>query len=230
MRLACLIPARGGSKRLPRKNVALVNGRPALEYAVAAARDSGLFERISVSTEDAEIAAIARAAGAELHERAAALATDSATVVDTALDFIDAVEARQGTLEGICVILPTAVLLRSADLRAAHARFCVGDADTVMAVTSFIETPFQAMREVGGYLHPMFVSEFRRRSQELPALCVDSGYFYFSRIDVLRRHRTFYSDRLVGYRLPRDRSLDIDEPEHLRIAEALLQAAVEHQR
>ena len=96
MRRLALIPARGGSKRLPRKNVLPFRGRPMIGHSIRAARRSDLFDRIVVSTEDDEIAAVARAEGAEVAMRASALAADEARILDVALDFLDREAADAG--------------------------------------------------------------------------------------------------------------------------------------
>src|SRR5207247_768433 len=93
-RPVCLIPARGGSRRFPRKNIAPLRGRPLLAWAVEAARESKLFHDVWVSTDDDEIAAIARGQGALVHERPAALATDTATIGQVGVDFLDWLAAR----------------------------------------------------------------------------------------------------------------------------------------
>ena len=93
-RPVCLIPARGGSRRFPRKNIAPLRGRPLLAWAVEVARESKLFHDVWVSTDDAEIAAIARGQGAQVHERPAALATDTATIGQVGVDFLDWLAAR----------------------------------------------------------------------------------------------------------------------------------------
>src|SRR5262245_41198914 len=87
--LECLIPARGGSKRFPRKNIALLGGRPFLGWVVVAAREAGVFSDVWVSTDDAEIATIARDHGARVHDRPRALGADDATIAHVALDFAE---------------------------------------------------------------------------------------------------------------------------------------------
>ena len=222
LRCACLIPARGTSKRFPRKNIALLKGKPVLAYPVEAARASGLFADVWVSTDDAEIAAAARQAGARLHERPVPLAADTATLNDVCLDFLDWHERQGRPADVLCLILPTAALMRPEDLQGGFRMLNQADADFVMAVTSFLEAPFWALHEVGGYLKPFFGPEYLVASQKLPKVCVDSGYFYFARTAAFRRERKLYGERLAGYPSPRERSIDIDEPEHLRMAEALM--------
>src|SRR2546421_3954334 len=121
MRGVCIIPARGGSERLPRKNIVDFLGRPILEYTVEAAKTSGIFTRVVVSTEDREIAEVARHAGAEVHERSNALATDSARVVDVCISLLDD-EARSGRAwDFFGCLLATAPMRTADDVRRAYA-------------------------------------------------------------------------------------------------------------
>jgi N-acylneuraminate cytidylyltransferase len=221
----CLIPARGGSKRFPRKNIAPLHGKPVLAYAVEAAMRSAIFTDVWVSTDDADIAAVARTHGARVHDRPPALAADDATVVDVALDFVGWLEQATGAVETLAIVLPTAALLAPGDVIGGWQRLRDRSADFVMAVTPYLESPFQALEEVGGYLRPFFGPQYLRRSQSLPPVVVDSGAFYFARVEALRRERTLYGTRLAGYPIPRERSIDIDEPYHLTIAAALLDEA-----
>lgn len=221
----CFIPARSGSKRFPRKNIAPFKGRPLVSYAIAVAAKSGIFSRICVSTDDDEIARIAKESGADVLARPRELGSDQATVVQVTLNACELLERDEILPDIACVMLPTAILVRPEDLNQAWAMLCRGNADFVMAVTTYLESPFWALHEENGYLQPYFSEMFSKRTQELPKVCVDSGAFYFARIDALRRERTFYGRRLVGYRIPRDRSIDIDEPVHLKIAEAFFDHA-----
>lgn len=223
--MPCLIPARGGSKRFPRKNVAALRGRPLLAYAVDAARASGVFGDVWVSTDDGEIAEVAVRHGAMLHERPAALAADDATLVQVALDFADWLAGRGEGATHLGIVLPTAALLRGEDIRAASARLRDRGADFAMGVTTYLESPFQALEEVDGHLRLFFGADYARRGQRTPTVFVDSGYFYLVRVEALRAERTLYGARLIGQPIPRERSIDIDEPAHLVIAEALLAAA-----
>jgi pseudaminic acid cytidylyltransferase len=223
--MPCLIPARGGSKRFPRKNVAALRGRPLLAYAIDAARASGVFGDVWVSTDDGEIAEVAVRHGAKVHERPAALAAADATLVQVALDFADWLAGRGESATHLGIVLPTAALLRGGDIRQAWAKLSGGDADFAMAVTTYMESPFQALEEVDGHLRLIFGAAYARRSQLLPSVVVDSGYFYLVRVEALRRERTLYGAKLVGQPIPRERSIDIDEPAQMVIAEALLAAA-----
>jgi pseudaminic acid cytidylyltransferase len=224
-RIPCVIPARGGSRRFPRKNVAPLRGRPLLAWAVDAARASSVFSDVWVSTEDAEIAAVAAQLGAPIHPRPASLATDEATIVQVALDFAAWLEGQGARVEHLGIVLPTAVLVRGGDLRGAWEALSAREADGVMAVTTYLESPFQALEDVDGHLRLFFGAAHARQSQKLPPVVVDAGAFYLVRVAALRDEQTLYVGRLIGHAVPRERSLDIDEPVHLAIAEALMDVA-----
>lgn len=224
----CLIPARGGSRRFPRKNIALLKGKPLLAYAVEAALESRVFSEVWVSTDDAEIATVAEQLGAKVHERPSALAGDEATLVEVGLDFAEWLARSGRVVDALGIVLPTAALLLPEDLRGGFALFNGRSTDFVMAVTTYLDPPFQALEEVDGYLRLFFGSQYARRGPWLPTLQVDCGYFYFLRVSALRREQTLYGRRLIGYPIPRIRAIDIDEAAHLTIAEALLQMASGH--
>jgi N-acylneuraminate cytidylyltransferase len=223
---ACLIPARGGSKRLPRKNIADFLGRPIIAYTIEAARTSGVFSSVTVSTEDREIARIARDLGADWHERSAELAGDGARLVDVCIGFLDD-EARVGRRhETFACLLPTAPMRGADDVRAVHGLLEPGACEFAMAVTTYGLPPLQALRRTaGGFLEPMWPDYIGLRSQDAPRLYVDNGSTYFAASVALRRERTFYGPGLRGHVMPRERSVDIDEPFDLELARVLAREA-----
>jgi pseudaminic acid cytidylyltransferase len=214
-----IIPARGGSKRLPRKNVLPVGRRPMLAWPIEAARNTGLFERIVVSTEDSEIAAAAREAGAQVLTRPDELAADRATVVQVCLHVLDAVAAQT-----FCCIYATAALLKPETIVAAHVALDrEPEADYVMGVSGYNYPPVQALRaDADGFLSHMWPEYRARQSQTYPELCVSNGTFVWARTAAFRRDQIFYGRRLRGYRVPEGEVLDIDTREDY---EALLTRA-----
>ncbi|HEV7803426.1 MAG TPA: acylneuraminate cytidylyltransferase family protein [Burkholderiales bacterium] len=223
MRGVCIIPARGGSKRLPRKNIAEFLGRPILSYTIDAALTSGIFSRVVVSTEDAEIAGVARGTGAEIHGRPDTLATDSASLVDVCLTFLDDEERAGRSFDFFACLLATAPMRTAEDVKRTHALIEPGLCDFTMAVTTYPLPPLQALRTNDGFLRPMFPDMINLRSQEAPQLFVDNGSTYFALVSAFRKERTFYGSRLRGHVMPRDRSVDIDEPFDLELARMLAQ-------
>lgn len=219
MKSVGIIPARGGSKRLPRKNVADFLGRPIIAHTIAAALDSGLFERVLVSTEDEEIAAIASQCGAQVLRRPAQLATDTAGVLDVCLHALEEEERQGRAYDALCCLYATAPLRTAEDIRATMAPVLAGECDFCAAVCSYGLPPYQAMlADSDGTLSYRWPEFARKRSQELPELVVDNGSTYAAAVSALRRERTFMGPGLRGHHMPRLRSVDIDTREDLDFA------------
>ncbi|MGE0254660.1 MAG: NTP transferase domain-containing protein [Alphaproteobacteria bacterium] len=214
-----IIPARGGSRRLPRKNVVAFLGRPILAWTVIAAQESGLFDRVVVSTEDDEIASVARDAGAAVADRPAALAGDLATVLDVCLDLLDREEAGGRAWDVVCALYATAPLRNAGDIRAVVELLEPGRCDFAMAVTEYDLPPYRALRQDGdGTLVPMWPDLVARKSQDMPPLVVNNGSTYAVHVPALRQHRTFTGPGCRGHLMPRARSVDIDVAEDLETA------------
>ncbi|MGZ6338717.1 MAG: acylneuraminate cytidylyltransferase family protein, partial [Bdellovibrionota bacterium] len=139
--ILCFIPARGGSKRFKRKNLAPLRNRPVISYAIDAARNSGIFHRIVVSSEDREIREVADRMGATVDERPESLADDGSTVDQTLHEFL---LRDSGPEKVICCVYPTAVLLKPEDLVTAAAKFHASSANSMMAVARYNLHPWQA--------------------------------------------------------------------------------------
>jgi CMP-N-acetylneuraminic acid synthetase len=216
----CVIPARGGSKRFPRKNLALFRGQSLLALTVQTARDSGVYSRVIVSTDDAEIAAAAREAGAEVRERPEHLAGDFVTLEPVLLDAADWIQEQGGTAPKLgSVMLTTSPLRTPDDVREAYRKFEGADADFLMIVSRYLKSPFLALEQRDGFTALMFPELARR--QPSPPVWVDTGMAYFARMDALRAERTFYGRRLVTHEVPVERAIDVDEPYHLKLADLI---------
>lgn len=212
-RTVALIPARGGSKRLPRKNILELGGRPMLAYPLEAARASGLFDDIYVSTEDAAIAGVARDLGARVIQRPAEIAQDRSTVVQVCLHALET----HPDIGRLCCLYATAVLLEPSSIVAAHALLDQApEADFVMGVSEFEHPPVQALKaDEQGYLSYMWPEWRGVQSQFQPRLVVSNGSLYWARAAALRQERSFYGRRLKGFAVPPDQVADIDTPEDL---------------
>lgn len=223
MNLAVIL-ARGGSKRVPRKNVRPFCGRPMLAWPIAAARESGLFDAIVVSTEDEEIAAVAVAHGAEApFRRPAELADDKTGTLPVMAHALEWFEAHRGPVDLACCIYATAAFLRPEYLRAglellrAHP-----EADFAFSVTSYSHPIFRAF-ELGpdGRVRMFWPENERKRSQDLPAAWHDAGQFYWGRPAAFRECRGVFTARSLGVPIPRHAVQDIDTPEDWELAERL---------
>ena len=222
MSRVALIPARGGSKRLPRKNVLPVGGLPMLAHPIRCARESGLFDAVYVSTEDVEIAEVARAHGAEVIERPADIAGDRATVVQVCLHALDV----HPEIDRLCCLYATAVLLRPESLIAAHALLDEApEADFVMGVSEYEHPPVQALKaDDQGYLSYMWPEWRGVQSQFQPRLLVSNGSLYWARAEALRAEKTFYGRRLKGWVVPSEQVADIDTAADLERARRRFEA------
>jgi pseudaminic acid cytidylyltransferase len=214
-----VIPARGGSKRLPRKNIVDFLGRPILAYTFEAAREAAVFDRILVSTEDAEIAAVAAGVGAEVDNRPDALAGDEATIVDVCLELLGRLERQGERYDTITVLYATAPLRSAHDIRATLGLLEPGRCCFAMAVSVFQQPVPQALREQpGGELTPAFPKWVACRANEVCRFFVGNGSTYSVAVDAFRRQRDFYGSPLRGHVMPRERSVDIDTADDLTLA------------
>ena len=218
-----VIPARGGSKRIPRKNIRPFLGVPLLARTLTLVRQSGVFDRIVVSTDDEEIAAIAAGAGGEVpFRRPPELANDTAGTLPVIKHAIGAIEADASRVDAVCCVYPAAVLARAGDFRAAANMLRDFDVDYVFAATSFGYPIQRALRRVGEGRCEMFWPEhIETRSQDLEASYHDAGQFYFGHRDAWMAERPPFGPRSMMLELPRYRVQDIDTPEDWLRAELI---------
>lgn len=211
-RRLAIIPARGGSKRLPRKNILPFLGQPIIAHTVTAAIESGCFTRILVSTDDDEIAKAGRAAGADVHRRDPSLATDAATLIEVCLDILASEERAGRPYDTFACLYATAPLRHADDIAAVVALAEQDGADFALAVAAYPLPPHQALRIADdGQLAPMWPDLVNLRADAIGRLVVDNGSTNVAKVAAFRTHRTFYGPRLAGHVMPRERSVDIDE-------------------
>ena len=181
---------------------------PLIAHAINTAKSSGLFDHVFVSTEDVEIANVARKYGAEVIERPAEIAQDRSTVVQVCLHALETVP----NVQILCCIYATTVFLKSSTLLSSYQQLMKNpDADFVMGVSEYDHHPVQALKaDAHGNLSYMW-SEWRGiQSQEYPRLLVSNGTFYWARREALMREKTFYGQRLRGFVVPPEQVSDID--------------------
>lgn len=220
-----VIPARGGSKRVPGKNERVLLGRRLIEYTIEAALTSGVFERVVVSTDSESIADISRGAGADVpFIREASLADDQAHVSAVTVDALERLAREGSTYVHVAQLLPNCPLRTAEDLQQSYEHFVLSGADVQISVARYgWQSPWWAMRAgPRGELIPLFQSEATQRSQDLTELVCPTGAVWWARTDALLRERTFHIHGRVGWEMPADRAVDIDTPDDLDLAEALL--------
>jgi N-acylneuraminate cytidylyltransferase len=218
-----VIPARGGSKRIPRKNIKPFLGVPMLGRAISVLSAAQVFDSIVVSTDDEEIASIASQAGAEVpFRRPAELAGDMAGTMPVIVHAIRELEKRGVMPQYVCCAYPAAVLSSPQDIRAARDILTSEDLDYVFTGTTFPFPIQRALRKLGDGTCEMFWPEHREtRSQDLEPAFHDAGQFYFGRRESWLEGRPFFGHRSRMLELPRYRVQDIDTPEDWTRAEMI---------
>jgi CMP-N,N'-diacetyllegionaminic acid synthase len=224
--VVAIVPARAGSKGIPRKNLQVLAGRSLLQWTVDLALSMSEIDRCIVSTDGTEIAQEARRLGAEVHDRPPHLATDGALVIDSVRDLLS---THHGGRPGIAVLLQPTSPLRSVDDVRGCLRALSAGADSAVTVTQASLHPDLAVRVDGEVLHPFRgdVEPWTPR-QQLPHAYELTGSvyaFWASRLPPTSRSLMF--GRVCPVVVPRWRSVDIDEPFELTVAEALLRQPVQ---
>lgn len=223
MKVAAVIPARGGSKRIPRKNIKGFGGRPMLSYAIAAAFDSHLFDIVAVSSDDVEILAVAQELGAVALHRPAELADDFTATVPVIAHAIQALEADHGTLDPVCCIYPAVPLLRPSEIIEAKALLDSTGAPYAFPIVEFPSVIQRALRLAGDHaLSPFFPESTETRTQDLAAAYYDAGQFYWGRRQAWLSHLSIHQTGR-GLVIPQWRAVDLDTPDDWRRAELLQQ-------
>ncbi len=223
--IIAIIPARGGSKRIPRKNIKDFLGKPIIAYSIEAARSSGLFDRIMVSTDDGEIAAVARQWGAETpFLRPADLSDDhtgTAAVVKHALQW-----QRDNSVaaDTACCIYATAPFVTAGDLRRGYEALKSSGKSYAFSVTSFAFPIQRALRIRNGEIEPLFPENRDLRSQEMEDTYHDAAQFYWGTAEAFLNGVPIFSRHSAPVVLPRYRVQDIDTPEDWTRAELMYQA------
>ena len=220
MRTLAIITARGGSKRIPRKNIKEFNGKPIMAYSIEAAAGSGVFDKVMVSTEDEEIAEIAKHYGAEVpFYRSEQTAGDFATTTDVLNEVIAEYEKRGEKFDIIACIYPTAPFITSERLRNAVEMLKNSDADSLIPVVRFSFPPQRAMEIQDGLLVFRQPEYMNSRSQDLTPHYHDVGQFYVFRTDGFKKNQRIMAGKILPIELPETEVQDIDNPVDWQLAE-----------
>lgn len=220
MKKIAIIPARGGSKRIPRKNRKEFCGKPILAYSIEAALDAGVFDRVMVSTDDEEIAEIARQYGAEVpFLRSAETSGDFATTPDVIFEVLDEYEKRGEIFDVGCFVFPTAPFVTGAKIAEAMELLLERDVDTVMPVVAFSFPPQRAVvirDEKLVFEYPQYMDS---RSQDLEPHYHDAGQFGVFRVEAFRKNKKFWVGNILPYVVSELEVQDIDNETDWKIAE-----------
>ena len=226
-RVVAVIPARGGSKSIPGKNIRPLKGKPLLAWSIDVARQVAEIDRVIVSTDDPQIAAVAEANGAEVYTRPEHLATDDALVIDALKDLLEKLRKDGETAEWIVLLEPTCPLRTPADVLECLQLVSTGDYDSVATFKDADLNPHRAWRLVDGVpevFTPGAIPWLPR--QKLPKAFQLNGAVYVFRASLLADEaKSLLVGRLGAVVMPRDRSQDIDDIVDFTIVEALLEKA-----
>ncbi len=219
-----IIPCRGGSKRIPGKNIRPLQGKPIIGYAIEAALRSSLFERVVVSTDSEEIAEIARKFGADVpFMRDKKLADDFSPVSAATVDAVKRIDPTGGIFHNVAQLMANCPLRSAEDVRASYEQFVSSGAKSQISVTEYgWLNPWWAMTSDEKHiLTPLFKERVTSRSQDLPHLYCPTGAIWWAKSAILREYGTFYAPDYSGWSMPWERAVDIDTEEDWKMAEVL---------
>lgn len=220
MRNLAIITARGGSKRIPRKNIKAFCGKPIIAYSIEAALGAGCFDRVMVSTDDPEIAEIARSCGAEVpFMRSAENANDFATTRDVVKEVLAQYEEQGETFDGVCCIYPTAPFITAERLAEAMELLCEKEADSVVPVVQFSFPPQRGLILQNGMAAFKWPENALARSQDLEPFYHDCGQFYCLNTKAFGEQELLFMKKTCPIILSEMEVQDIDNETDWKLAE-----------
>lgn len=222
-RVLALVPARGGSRRIPRKNIVPLGGKPLLAWTVEAALASGVFADVYVSSDDAEILAAGERSGARTLARPMALGSDTATVVEVALDALDALAATAPGFDALYVLLPSSPFRRPGTIVQAWQRFATSDADALLSIVPAAHPPQWALVLEDGYVRPADPAGYAAPRSALSLAYRHDGGHAVASVASLRHRGDFIGARTIGFPIAPEEAIDIDTPLDLAFAEFLVE-------
>lgn len=225
-KILAVIPARGGSKRLPGKNIKKIGGKPMIAYAILAAKGSKYIDRVIVSTDDKNIIRVAKEYGAEVpFVRPAELASDTATAISVLQHAVTYMENSGKFMPDIIVLIqPTSPLVRPEDVDGTIEKMFFARTNSCFTVSEINQRP-EWMYHIGGKKPKLFLSHSNqeaKRSQDLPKLAIINGAVYATKYNTLMKKSLINDPKNTSiYLMPKERSVDIDDYFDFKIAEAL---------
>lgn len=220
MKNLCIIPARGGSKRIPRKNIKPFMGKPIMAYSIEAALKSGIFDEVMVSTDDDEFAEVARQYGAKVpFMRSAATANDYATTEDVLIEVLDEYKKQGREFDNICCLYSTAPFVTSERLCEAFSNMQQENADAIFTVVAYSYPIQRCLHIVDGKIGMKWPEYQTARSQDLETVFHDAGQFYFARVPQLRIEKDLWMKNCIPLILPETEVQDLDTLTDWQMAE-----------
>lgn len=220
MKSVAIITARGGSKRIPRKNIRPFLGKPILEYSIEAAIQADMFHEVMVSTDDEEIVQVAQKAGAKVpFLRSEATANDYATTADVIMEVLDSYERIGMHFDEVCCIYPTAPFVTANAIKTAMMLLEQEKSDCVIPVVKFSFPPQRCVVIENGRLVPKWPENMKKRSQDLEPFYHDCGQFYCLNVKSFREQKSIWMKNVVPFIQDESNVQDIDTLEDWKIAE-----------
>lgn len=215
-----IITARGGSKRIPKKNIREFCGRPIIEYSIRAALESKLFDEVMVSTDNEEIAEISKQCGASVpFFRSAQNSNDYAITADVIKEVIIEYEKLGKRFDTLCCIYPTAPFVTAKKLSDAYNEMKKNNADSAMTVVRYGFPPQRAVVIRNGKIEFQYPEYYKTRSQDLEPIYHDCGQFYFCNVDAFKKYKTMITPNCVPFVVSEEEVQDIDNISDWNIAE-----------
>ena len=220
MKTIAIIPARGGSKRIPRKNIKDFAGQPIIKYSIDAALTSGCFDEVMVSTDDQEIAQVAQSFGAKVpFFRSKENSSDTAMTFPVLEEVVTEYKKRGMEFDYVCCIYPTAPFITPERLRTAKQTLINNNAEVVLPIMKFGYPIQRSLRIENGKVRMFWPENYNVRSQDLEPAYQDCVQFYFFKTKILFEPGMIYSKNTLPIIVPESEAQDIDNEEDWRVAE-----------
>lgn len=215
-----LIPAKGSSLRLAKKNILRLGEKPLLQWAIESALQSGVIDKLIVSSEDNEICEMAKKLGAEVpFIRPDFLSHDPHGVVEVALHALSEMRLQKFSFTELIILLPTCPFRLPSDIQSAYQQFKSVNAHFLMSVSPCTQTPFNLFKLNDNLLSPLFPEYLESKPGSLPQTYRPNGAIHILNIKAFEKAKSYSADPLFGYVMPSERSVDIDTKEDLIVAE-----------
>jgi len=215
-----IITARGGSKRIPRKNIKNFLGSPIIRYSIDAALNAGCFDEVMVSTDDEEIAALAISLGAKVpFMRSSRNSNDFATTAEVITEVLGIYGKNEQYFDYACCIYPTAPFVTSSKLEKAFHMLNDSNADSVIPIVRFDFPILRSFKLEKGIIKMNWPEYMNSRSQDLETAYHDSGQFYFLKVKSFKKTKKLFTEHSLGLEIPVSEVQDIDTPEDWKVAE-----------
>ncbi|MFT6632371.1 MAG: N-acylneuraminate cytidylyltransferase [Bacteriovoracaceae bacterium] len=220
MKALCIITARGGSKRIPRKNIKEFCGKPIIAYSIEAALESNLFDEVMVSTDDDEIAEISRKYGAKVpFMRSPKNSDDFSTTADVLLEVLEQYKEVGIEPESFCCIYPTAPFVTAEKLIKSFEKLNYDHVDSVLPMVKFSFPPQRGLINLDGKIKFQYPEHMSTRSQDLESIYHDAGQFYWVKTSIFSKEKKLILKSTIGFELAETEVQDIDTLDDWKIAE-----------